>query len=150
MTEPALYPLLFAPIFQYRLWGGRRLADWMNTPLPGAGPIGEAWVLSDRADFPSRVAEGPLKGRTIAELMERSAGLILGKLAPRFKRFPLLLKFLDVNQMLSVQVHPPDGKLDLIPKGETGKTEAWVVLEAGARSRIYTGLNTGATAQESA
>jgi mannose-6-phosphate isomerase len=147
MTEPALYPLLFAPIFQYRLWGGRRLADWMSTSLPGAGPIGEAWVLSDRGDFPSRVAEGPLKGRTIAELMERSAGLILGKLAPRFQRFPLLLKFLDVNQMLSVQVHPPDSKLDLIPKGETGKTEAWVVLEASRESRIYTGLKTGVTAQ---
>jgi mannose-6-phosphate isomerase len=147
MTEPALYPLLFAPIFQYRLWGGRRLADWMSTSLPGAGPIGEAWVLSDRDDYPSRVAEGPLKGRTIAELMERSADSILGKSAARFKRFPLLLKFLDVNQMLSVQVHPPDSKLDLIPKGETGKTEAWVVLEAGGESRIYAGLKTGATAQ---
>jgi mannose-6-phosphate isomerase len=148
MAEPALYPLLFAPIFQYRLWGGRRLADWMSASLPGAGPIGEAWVLSDRDDFPSRVAEGPLKGRTIAELMERSAGLILGKSAPRFKRFPLLLKFLDVNQMLSVQVHPPDRKLDLIPKGETGKTEAWVVLEAGAGSRVYAGLKAGATPQD--
>jgi mannose-6-phosphate isomerase len=147
MTELALYPLLFAPIFQYRLWGGRRLADWMDTSLPGADPIGEAWVLSDRDDYPSRVAEGPLKGRTIAELMERSAGLVLGKLAPRFKRFPLLLKFLDVHEMLSVQVHPSDGNLELIPEGETGKTEAWVVLEAGSESRIYTGLKTGTTAQ---
>jgi mannose-6-phosphate isomerase len=119
----------------------------MNTSLPGTGPIGEAWVLSDRDDYPSRVADGPLKGCTIAELMERSADLILGKLAPRFKRFPLLLKLLDVNQMLSVQVHPPDSRLDLIPKGETGKTEAWVVLEAGRSSRIYTGLETGATAE---
>ena len=72
MTESLLYPLLFTPIFQYRLWGGRRLGDWLNTLLPGSGPIGEAWVLSDRDDYPSRVAEGPLKGRTIAELMERS------------------------------------------------------------------------------
>jgi mannose-6-phosphate isomerase len=117
----------------------------MNASLPGAGPIGEAWVLSDRDDYPSRVAEGPLKGRTIAELMERSADLILGKSAPRFNRFPLLLKFLDVHQMLSVQVHPPDSKLDLIPRGESGKTEAWVVLEAGRRSKIYAGLKTGAT-----
>jgi len=147
MTELALYPLLFAPIFQYRLWGGRRLADWMGTSLPGADTIGEAWVLSDRDDFPSRVAEGPLKGCTIAELMERSAGLILGKLTPQFKRFPLLLKFLDVHEMLSVQVHPSDGNLELIPEGETGKTEAWVVLEAGVESRIYTGLKTGTTAQ---
>jgi mannose-6-phosphate isomerase len=131
MTESLLYPLLFTPIFQYRLWGGRRLGAWLDTLLPGSGPIGEAWVLSDRDDYPSRVAEGPLEGRTIAELMERSADLILGNLAPRFKRFPLLLKFLDVHEMLSVQVHPPDSKFELIPRGETGKTEAWVVLEAG-------------------
>jgi mannose-6-phosphate isomerase len=147
-TEPHLYPLFFTPIFQYRPWGGRRLAEWLNIPLPGKGPIGEAWVLSDRDDYPSRVTEGPLKGRTIAQLMERSADLILGKLAPRFKRFPLLLKFLDVHEMLSVQVHPSDSKLDLIPKGETGKTEAWVILEAGRESRIYTGLKPGATAQD--
>jgi mannose-6-phosphate isomerase len=66
-------------------------------------------------------------------------------LAQRFNRFPLLLKFLDVSGTLSVQVHPPDGKAGLIPKGETGKTEAWVVLEAHSGSRIYAGLKPGAT-----
>src|ERR1700690_2263599 len=140
MTESHLYPLLFTPIFQYRLWGGRRLGAWLDTLLPGSGPIGEAWVLSDRDDYPSRVAEGPLEGRTVAELMERSADLILGKLAPRFKRFPLLLKFLDVHEMLSVQVHPTKANTNLLPAGETPKTEAWVVLEAGTQSRIYAGL----------
>lgn len=148
MTAPSLYPLRFEPIYQYRLWGGRRLANWLKTPLPGDGPIGEAWLLSDRDEHPSRVAEGPLKGLTIAQLMERSAEQILGKLAPRFKRFPLLLKFLDVQKMLSVQVHPPDGKSDLIPKGDTGKTEAWVVLEAEPASRIYAGLKPGAAASD--
>src|ERR1700730_11990633 len=140
MTTSGLYPLRFTPIYQYRIWGGRRLADWLKRPLPGEEPIGEAWMLSDRDDYPSRVAEGPLKGRTIAQLIEQSPKLILGKLAPRFKRFPLLLKFLDVRDMLSVQVHPPDGKVDLIPTGETGKTEAWVILEAGPESRVYAGL----------
>ena len=140
-----LYPLRFEPIYQYRLWGGRRLADWLKTPLPDDGPIGEAWLLSDRDEHPSRVVEGPLKGRTITELMEQSAGLILGKLAPRFNRFPLLLKLLDVSDTLSVQVHPPDGMVDLMPKGETGKTEAWVVLEAGPESRVYAGLRPGTT-----
>ena len=66
MTKSALYPLRFEPIYQYRLWGGRRLADWLKAPLPSNGPIGEAWLLSDRDEHPSRVAEGPLKGRTIA------------------------------------------------------------------------------------
>ncbi len=145
MTDPPLYPLRFEPIFQYRLWGGRRLAEWMDTALPGDGPIGEAWLLSDRDDHPSRVAEGPLKGRTIAQLMAQAPELVLGHLARQFRRFPLLLKFLDVQKMLSVQVHPRDGQAALIPEGESGKTEAWVVLDAGPQGRIYAGLQPGTT-----
>jgi mannose-6-phosphate isomerase len=145
LTQTALYPLRFEPIYQYRLWGGRRLADLLTAPLPGDGPIGEAWLLSDRADHQSRVANGPLKGRTIGELLEQSPEQMLGKLAGRFSRFPLLLKFLDGREMLSLQVHPADDRLDLLPAGETGKTEAWVVLEAGTRSRIYAGLKPGTT-----
>ena len=147
MAEPTLYPLCFAPIYQYRLWGGRRLSDWLTAPLPGDGPIGEAWLLSNRDDHPSRVADGPLRGHTIAQLIERSPQLMLGQRLGKSRRFPLLLKLLDVQKMLSVQVHPADGKFELIPKGETGKTEGWVVLEAGPGSRIYAGLKPGATAQ---
>jgi mannose-6-phosphate isomerase len=146
MIKSSLYPLRFTPIYQYRLWGGRRLANWLKTPLPGDGPIGEAWLLSDRDEHCSRVADGPLKGRTIAQLMEQSPQLVLGKLAQRFRKFPLLLKFLDVRQMLSVQVHPSDGEACLIPEGETGKTEAWIVLEADPGSHIYAGLKAGTTA----
>ena len=69
----------------------------------------------------------------------------MGKLAGRFRRFPLLLKFLDAREMLSVQVHPADTHTDLLPPGETGKTEAWVVLEVGPNSRIYAGLKAGTT-----
>jgi mannose-6-phosphate isomerase len=148
MTITHLCPLQFEPIYQYRLWGGRRLADWIKTPLPGEEPIGEAWLLSDRDDCSSRVSEGPLKGCTIAQLMEQSPRLILGKFVERFRRFPLLLKFLDVRKMLSVQVHPPDCKVDLIPEGETGKTEAWVILEAETGSCIYAGLRPGTTAED--
>ena len=148
MTQAALYPLRFDPIYQYRLWGGRHLAHWLKLPLPGDGPIGEAWLLSDRDEHPSRVADGPLKGRTIAQLMQQSPQQMLGKLAQRFARFPLLLKFLDVQKMLSVQVHPADDKTDLIPEGDSGKTEAWVVLEAAPASRVYAGLKPGATAAD--
>jgi mannose-6-phosphate isomerase len=147
MSLVNLYPLRFEPIYQYRLWGGRRLADILTAPLPGDGPIGEAWILSDRDDFRSRVANGPLKGRTIGELLDRSPAQMLGELAGRFLRFPLLLKFLDAREMLSVQVHPSSAHPDLLPKGENAKTEAWVVLEAGPESRIYAGLKPGATAE---
>lgn len=132
-------------MFQYRLWGGRKLGGWMDRPLPGEEPIGEAWVLSDRDDFSSPVADGPLKGITITELMERSRDQMLGAQAVDHQRFPLLLKFLDVNQMLSVQVHPRDDQAALIPSGDTGKTEAWVVLQADPESRIYAGLKPGTT-----
>jgi mannose-6-phosphate isomerase len=146
-SEAPLYPLRFEPIFQYRLWGGRSLTEWVGT-LPGDGPIGEAWLLSDRVDHPSRVANGPLEGRTIAELIACSPTAILGDLAGRFPRFPLLLKFLDVRQMLSVQVHPRDDQTAFIPPGDTGKTEAWVVLAADAGARIYAGLKPGTTAAD--
>jgi mannose-6-phosphate isomerase len=147
MTQSPLYPLSFEPIFQYRLWGGRRLGRWMDKPLPD-GPIGEAWILSDRKDHASEVAQGPLKGQTITALMAADKTAILGEHADRFDRFPLLLKFLDVKAMLSVQVHPRDDQTDLIPQGETGKTEAWVVLEADPGCRIYAGLKSHTTAQD--
>ena len=98
MGSIILYPLRFEPIYQYRLWGGRRLSGILSAPLPGDGPIGEAWVLSDRDDYQSKVANGPLKGQTLGSLMAQYRDQILGDLAPRFHRFPLLLKFLDAQQ----------------------------------------------------
>ncbi len=145
MSQTPVYPLRFEPIYEYRLWGGRRLADLLGTPLPGEGPIGEAWVLSDRDDHQSRVADGPLKGRTISQLLAEFPEQVMGRLTGRFRRFPLLLKFLDAREMLSVQVHPADRHTDLLPTGETGKTEAWVVLQSGAKGRIYAGLKPGTT-----
>ncbi len=147
MSALPLHPLSFDPIFQYRLWGGRTLGDWMDRPLP-EGPIGEAWILSDRKDHASKVTDGPLKDRTITELMETAKAEILGDHADRFDRFPLLLKFLDVQEMLSVQVHPHDDQTDLIPEGDTGKTEAWVVLKAAPKGRIYAGLKPHTTADD--
>ena len=147
MNPIPLYPLRFEPIYQYRLWGGRRLANVLSAPLPDDGHIGEAWLLSDRDEHPSVVADGALKGRTIAQLMAQSPEQLLGKLAGRFRRFPLLLKFLDARDTLSVQVHPSDRDTKYIPAGETGKTEAWVVVEVGPESRIYAGLKPGTTSE---
>ncbi len=92
------------------------------------------------------MADGPLKGMTIRELLDHSPHQLMGRTAGKFSRFPLLLKFLDVRERLSVQVHPPDTAAHLIPEGETGKTEAWVVLEDGPDSRIYAGFKTTETA----
>jgi len=144
MTDAPDHPLRFDPICQYRLWGGRNLAHWLSVPLPD-GPVGEAWLISDRDDNPSRVSEGPFKGRTLSELVRAHPEEMLGQYAGRFDRFPLLLKYLDVDQMLSVQVHPSEAHPQLIPPGEQAKTEGWVVLEAKPGSRIYAGLKPGAT-----
>jgi mannose-6-phosphate isomerase len=148
MPDIPLYPLRFEPMFQYRLWGGRELGDFMGAELPGTDPIGEAWILSDRADHASRIENGALAGQTLSEVMRERKEEILGGEAGRFERFPLLLKFLDVERMLSVQVHPDDDQTDLIPEGDTGKTEAWVVLRAKPKARIYAGLRPGTTASD--
>ena len=146
MGKTHLYPLRFEPIYQYRLWGGRRLASLLSAPLPGDGPIGEAWVLSDRTDHQSQVANGPLRGQTLGQVIEQFREPLMGKLSSRFTRFPLLLKFLDAHEMLSVQVHPSDDSSELVPAGDTAKTEAWVVIEAENGSHIYAGLRPGTTA----
>ena len=143
MNKISLYPIRFAPIFQYRIWGGRRLGEALNQSLPIEGPVGEAWVLSDREDHPSIVANGQYKGQTIYQLIKQFPGQIMGKMAGRFSRFPLLLKFLDAKEMLSVQVHPSDRQKNYLPEGEHGKTEAWFVLDAAPESRIYAGLKQG-------
>jgi mannose-6-phosphate isomerase len=146
MDKTQLYPLRFEPIYQYRLWGGRHLASLLSRPLPGDGPIGEAWVLSDRIDHQSLVANGPLKGHALGQVMAQFSEQLMGKLSSRFSRFPLLLKFLDAREMLSVQIHPSDAHPEFIPAGDTAKTEAWVVIEAEKGSHIYAGLKSGTTA----
>lgn len=146
MSEIKLYPLKFEPIYQYRIWGGRRLENLLSKPLPPDDAIGEAWILSDRDDHPSKVTEGELQGKTISELIAEAPAQVFGeKPAAHFKRFPLLLKFLDAQKVLSVQVHPSDSKKKYIPAGESGKTEAWVVIEKGAGGLIYAGLKPGTT-----
>jgi len=142
MTHTILYPLFFKPIYQYRLWGGRRLENLLTEPLP-EGPVGEAWILSDRDDHASVVTDGLYKGYTLTQLFNQYPESIMGRLAGDFARFPLLLKFLDAKEVLSVQVHPSDDQTQYIPKGDTGKTEAWVVLETGKKALIYSGLKKG-------
>src|SRR5205823_4364424 len=96
-----LYPLRFEPIFKSAIWGGRRLAD-MFRGAPKEGPIGEAWVLSDQGDNVSVVADGPLRGTTLRELMRDRRDELLGPSLGHYDTFPLLLKFIDARESLSV------------------------------------------------
>ncbi|MBA4065083.1 MAG: mannose-6-phosphate isomerase [Isosphaera sp.] len=142
-----LYPLRFEPIFTTNLWGGRRLPDLLGRAVGHPDPVGEAWVLSDVDGSQTPVADGPLAGATLRELMAADPGRVLGPAAAPQGRFPLLLKFLDARQELSVQVHPNDDQAAELGPGKFGKTEAWVVLEANPRtSRLYAGFAPGMTA----
>jgi mannose-6-phosphate isomerase len=136
----SLPPLRFKPILKPALWGGQRLRTLFGAPA-GPDPIGEAWLLSDCPDQPSVVADGPLAGRTLRELMERIPERLLGRVRAPQGRFPLLVKFLHARQPLSVQVHPNDARArELEGPAAVGKTEAWVVLEADPTACVYAGL----------
>jgi len=142
MTQ--LYPLRFEPVFKERVWGGRGLSRWFPD-LP-EGPIGEAWVLSDHPQGRTLVANGPLAGRTLQDLIAEFGEALLGTRGAQGGpgRFPLLFKLLDCQDDLSIQVHPPDDYAGL-PPGELGKTEMWVVLDAQPGAQVVYGLKAGVT-----
>jgi len=141
-----LYPLCFEPICQYRLWGGQRLGN-LNKAFAGEGIVGEVWLLSDRDDFSNRVKNGAFKGKTLGEILSSHQEGLMGKYKSCYRRFPILLKFLDASKMISIQVHPSCSNKEYIRNNERSKTEGWIVLEAGPESCIYAGVKTGTTEQ---
>ncbi len=141
-----LYPLTFHPIFKERVWGGRRLAELYGKALPPKVPIGESWEISDRPGDTSVIANGPLAGKTVRWLMEHRGRELLGRETTPHETFPLLIKILDAQDDLSVQVHPP---AHLAPKlGGAPKTEMWYVADARPGARIYAGLKRGVTRED--
>jgi mannose-6-phosphate isomerase len=136
--SPRLEPLRFTRIFVEKVWGGRALARAPGIELPAGRPVGETWELADREDRNSQVAEGRFAGRTLGELMRTDARSILGRARSGADgRFPLLVKFLDATQPLSVQVHP---HRSTVRAGQASKTEAWYILAAEPGSSIFLGL----------
>ena len=125
------------------VWGGRRLGEVLGKSLPDDSAYGEAWEISDHPSHSSSVSCGPHKGQTLRHLMEHHSAALLGEAAPRYRRFPWLVKLLDAWDWLSVQVHPNDADVERLWPGEGGKTEAWFVLAATPESRIYAGLLPG-------
>lgn len=104
-----LYPFTFNPIFKERVWGGRNLERLYGKQLPPAIPIGESWEITDRPGDVSVIANGPMAGRDLHWLMEKHGQQLLGQ-AHSQSRFPLLIKLLDAEEKLSLQVHPPSHK----------------------------------------
>lgn len=125
------------------VWGGRRLARFLGKNLPADTPIGESWEVSDHPVHLSRLATATDYGITLRQLMEQCRSDLLGPAAKRCAAFPWLIKLLDANDWLSVQVHPDEEAVQRLLPGEGAKSEAWLVLEATPTSRIYAGLRPG-------
>jgi mannose-6-phosphate isomerase len=138
----SLYPLRFRPLLRQYIWGGRRLERSFGKRLPPGDDWAESWEICDRGADQSMVEFGPLAGCVLSDLVARYGCDLLGRHHPQ-TRFPLLLKFLDAAQTLSVQVHPNDSQAAKLDPPDLGKTEAWVVLEAEPGSLIYAGLKPG-------
>ncbi len=142
MAPPSVPPLVFAPLLFDRIWGGGRLPEVAGIPAPRNGKVGEAWILADRRGAQTRVREGPFEGRTLRSLLEEHPYAILGKEEPSAP-FPLLVKFLDAADLLSIQVHPDDEAARREGEPDGGKHEAWLFLRLGSRARVFAGLGPG-------
>lgn len=135
-------PLRFGRLCLEKVWGGRALEEVLRVDLDGDGPIGETWELVDRADHQSVVAEGPLAGTTLGDLVARAPRALLGRAPVAANgRFPLLVKFLDASAPLSVQVHPDDAGAALQGRDSEAKTEAWYFLRDGGE--VWCGFEAG-------
>lgn len=142
------YPLQFYPILKERIWGGQKLKNVLNKPSTSA-ITGESWELSTVEGDVSVVSNGAFKGQSLMELIAAQPSEILGKAVyEKFgKQFPLLFKFLDAREDLSIQVHPND-ELAQQRHNSFGKTEMWYVMQADPKSRLIVGFKEDSSAQE--
>ena len=138
-------PLLFKPIFMERIWGGRKLAEFFGKKLPSNKRIGESWEIVDRPEAQSVVANGPLAGKTLHELWSQHRVGIFGDV-PDSPRFPLLIKLLDAQEKLSLQVHPSE-KIAAKLGGEP-KTECWYVASAESGAKLFVGFSQRITCEQ--
>ncbi|MCP2029132.1 mannose-6-phosphate isomerase [Flavobacterium sp. HSC-32F16] len=146
--KPNLYPLQFEPILKERIWGGEKLKTLLNKPITSK-ITGESWELSTVEGDVSTVANGELKGNSLMDLINETPNEILGtRVYERFgKQFPLLFKYLDAREDLSIQVHPND-KLAKERHNSFGKTEMWYVMQADTDSRIIVGFKENSSKEE--
>jgi len=140
MSQPRLYPLLTERGIVQPIWGGTRLAAWLDLPEPRPERIGETWQVYDT----NAILHGPLAGSTLAEATQQYGAALVGtrSVEQYGADFPLLAKFIDAGEPLSIQVHPDDGYAHEheAETGFHGKTEAWYILEAEPGAGVVYGL----------
>ena len=137
-----LYPLKFTPICKDKIWGGNKLNELLNKKYPELPNCGESWEISGIQDEVSVVSNGFLKGNNLEELIEVYMGDLVGeKVYEKFGiEFPLLVKFIEANDNLSIQVHPND-ELSMERHDAYGKTEMWYVVQADPGAKLISGFN---------
>jgi mannose-6-phosphate isomerase len=138
----ALYPLKFKTIYKDKIWGGQKIKTYLHKDFGSLPNCGETWEISGVKSDVSVVASGTLEGESLADLLEQYKDELVGKkVYDHFGNiFPLLVKFIDANDDLSVQVHPDD-KLAKERHNSFGKTEMWYIIEADPGSTLITGFN---------
>jgi len=144
----SLYPLRFAPIFKYRIWGGEKLRQHLSKQCTGDS-IGESWEISDVPGDETLVAEGPLQGTSLRQLIAEFGADLMGQsVIDRFGgEFPLLIKFIDARTPLSIQVHPSD-EVAKAKHQSFGKNEMWYVMQADAEASLLVGFDESLTPAE--
>lgn len=142
MSDESLYPLVFDPILMERVWGGQALAK-LGKRVPAGRPVGESWELADLTEASSLVASGALAGTSLRQLRQTRQRELCGPAALDGGSFPLLVKFIDAAQTLSVQVHPDAETAARL--GGRPKSEAWYVLDAAPGAVLHLGLKPGIT-----
>jgi len=134
-----MMPLRFQPLIKRARWGGSRLGSVLKKSIGTEDDYAESWELSDHGAGQSVVAGGPFDGKTLGELVAENNAELFGRHAG-LQQFPLLVKFLDASDRLSVQVHPNNVQAEQFTPGENGKTESWVIVDAEPGAVIYAGL----------
>ena len=140
------YALKSVPVLKPRIWGGRRLQEVFGKELPAGERIGESWEIADLPEGKSTIGNGPLRGRTLGDAVASHREQITGT-SDFPDSFPLLVKFLDAQDVLSVQVHPDPETCRRTGKGQP-KTECWYIIQAEPGAIIYKGLREGATKEQ--
>ncbi|MBN1470064.1 MAG: mannose-6-phosphate isomerase, class I [Fusobacteriaceae bacterium] len=139
-----MYPLKFKKVFKEKIWGGNKFKTLLNMEIPKNKNIGESWEITCHKNGMSVVENGELSGKTLEELIYSYKDKLLGEeIYKKYgNKFPLLIKYLDVNDRLSVQVHPSD-EYALRVEGEFGKSESWYIIDASEDAKLIMGLASG-------
>ena len=139
-------PLFFKPVYQERVWGGRSLASDLGRQLPEGQVIGESWDIVDREEAQSVVASGPFAGQILRKIIEENTEEVMGPHFDGERAFPILVKWLDCQDRLSLQVHPPESIAASL-QGEP-KTENWYIASASEDASLIVGLKNGVTREQ--